>query len=60
MDCGAGIRDPDEDDLVSAGLQFAGQGDHRIEVASERHTNKANFHFRSFSILVVSRVRGSN
>jgi hypothetical protein len=43
-DCGAGIGDPDEDDLVSSGLQFAGQRGHRIEVTGERHTNKANFH----------------
>ena len=29
----------------------------RFQVTSERHTNKANFHFKSFSILVVSRGR---
>ena len=39
-----GIGDPDEDDLVSSGLQFAGQGGHRVEVTGKRHTNKTNFH----------------
>jgi hypothetical protein len=43
-DCGANIRDTNEDNLVSSGLQFAGQRGHRIEVTGERHTNKANFH----------------
>jgi hypothetical protein len=31
-DCGASIGDPDEDDFVSSGLQFAGQRGRRIEV----------------------------
>src|ERR1700723_2319899 len=47
----ADIGNPDEDDLVSSGLQFARQRGHGIEVTCERHADKTNFH-SVFSILV--------